>query len=170
MAIYLLGLRGSGKTTVGKLVADERGVPFADLDHITPEILGFPSAADALRERGLQAFRDAERQALDDPRVLAAGIVSLGGGTPTHPPCEAELRRRAASGHTLIYLRASIETLRARLAATDLASRPSLTGADPLTEIPTLWAARDPLYRSLASKVIEVDGLTDREVAQRVMA
>lgn len=170
VAIYLLGLRGSGKTTVGKLVADERGVPFADLDHITPEILGFPSAADALRERGLQAFRDAERQALDDPRVLAAGIVSLGGGTPTHPPCEAELRRRAASGHTLIYLRASIETLRARLAATDLASRPSLTGADPLTEIPTLWAARDPLYRSLASKVIEVDGLTDREVAQRVMA
>lgn len=169
MAIYLLGLRGSGKTTVGKLVADEIGAAFVDLDHITPEILGFPSAAHALRERGLQLFRDAERQALDDPRVRAAGIVSLGGGTPTHPLCEAELRRRAASGDTLIYLRASVDTLRARLAATDLATRPSLTGADPLAEIPTLWAQRDPLYRSLAGRIIEVDNLPDRDVARRIM-
>lgn len=170
VALYLLGLRGSGKTTIGRLVAPSLGLPFVDLDDITPAILSHATAADALRVCGLPAFRAAERQALDDPRVLAAGIVSLGGGTPTHPPCEAELRHRAALGDRLIYLRATPATLRERLATTDLAARPSLTGAGPLAEIPTLWAQRDPLYRSLATTVIEVDGLTDQAVAQLVHA
>jgi shikimate kinase len=168
VAIYLLGLRGSGKTTIGRIVAPSLGLPFVDLDDITPGILGHATAAGALQALGLPAFRDAERQALDDPRVLTAGIVSLGGGTPTHPPCEAELRRRTALGDRLIYLRATPATLRERLATTNLAARPSLTGADPLAEIPTLWAQRDPLYQSLATTIIEVDGLSDRSVADLV--
>lgn len=165
-----MGLRGSGKSTVGPLIAGRLGVGFVDLDHITPGILGFASAADALRDRGVAAFRDAERAALDDPRVLGAGVIALGGGTPTHPASQAELRRRAATGDTLVYLRASVETLRDRLAQTDLATRPSLTGASPLDEVAHLWTQRDPLYRLLATNVIEVDRLTDAQVASRVLA
>ena len=167
MAIYLLGLRGSGKSTVGPLVAASLSTAFVDLDDITPGILGHATAADALRAHGLPAFRAAERLALDDPRVLAAGVIALGGGTPTHPPCEAELRRRASLGDRLIYLRATPATLRERLASTNLAARPSLTGAGVLDEIESLWAQRDPLYQSLATTIIEVDGLSDRLVADR---
>jgi shikimate kinase len=69
----------------------------------------------------------------------------------------------------LLYLRASPETLRARLAATDLSARPSLTGADVLDEIATLFARRDPLYRALASAVLEIDGLHESECLARLV-
>lgn len=169
MTLYLLGLRGSGKSTIGPVVAASRHAAYVDLDHVTPGVLGVQTAAEALRQHGLPAFREAERKALDDPRVLAAGVVALGGGTPTHPPCEAELRVRAARGDVLIYLRASVETLRSRLRATNVATRPSLTGADPIAEVQTLWDRRDPLYRDLATRVIEMDGLTEADAAERVL-
>jgi shikimate kinase len=156
---YLLGLRGSGKSTVGRLAAERLGGAFIDLDDLTPALLGCATAAEALRSHGEPAFRAAERRALDDPRVRSAAVVALGGGTPTFPPSAEELRARAAAGDHLLYLRASAATLRVRLAATDLSTRPSLTGADPLAEVATLWARRDPAYRALATRVIDVDGL-----------
>lgn len=174
MTIYLMGLRGSGKTTLGpalaaRLGSSTSGGAFVDLDEITHTMLGAASAAEALHRFGEPAFRAAERRALDEPRVLTASVVGLGGGTPTHPASEVELRRRAAFGDRLLYLRASPETLRARLAATDLSARPSLTGADVLDEITVLFARRDPLYRGLASAVIEIDGLLEHECLARLV-
>ena len=169
MAIYLLGLRGSGKSTVGRLAAQRGGGAFVDLDDITPGLLGCATAGEALRTHGEPAFRAAERGALDDPRVRAAGIIALGGGTPTFPASADELRARFAAGDRLVYLRASIPTLRARLAATNLATRPSLTGADPLAEVQTLWERRDPLYRALAGRVVDVDGLGVEAVVAAVL-
>lgn len=169
MTLYLLGLRASGKSTVGPAVAELLRTGFVDLDQITPTVLGVATAAEALRIHGLPAFRDAERSALDDPRVLAAGIVALGGGTPTHPPSRRCLNERKTRGDVLIYLRATVETLRARLAATDIATRPSLTGAAPIDEVETLWNQRDPLYQRLADVVIDVDRMTTDEVVRRVL-
>jgi shikimate kinase len=169
VTIYLMGLRGSGKTTLGPMLAARVGGAFVDLDAITPAVLGVASAAEALRRFGTPAFREAERHALGDPRVLAAAVVGLGGGTPTHPPSEAELRRRASAGDRLIYLRAAPATLRARLAATDLTARPSLTGAGVLNEIETLFAVRDPIYRSLSSAIVEVDDAAEAECVERLV-
>lgn len=170
MTIYLMGLRGSGKSTVGRLLASRLGGGFVDLDDLTPAVLGCATAAEALTTKGEPAFRSAERQALDDPRVRGAAVVALGGGTPTHAASAEELRKRVALGDQLVYLRASVETLIARLAATDLSKRPSLTGADPLAEVGTVWARRDPVYLGLATAIVEVDGRTEAEVVDRVAA
>lgn len=168
--IYLLGLRASGKSSTGQILAGHLGGVFVDLDDITPGVLGERTAADALLRHGEPAFRHAERLALDDPRVLAASVVALGGGTPTHTPSRDELRRRAmsdagAGSASLIYLRASAETLHARLATTDLATRPGLLFGNPLAEIDALWALRDPIYQALATRVIQIDAMTPDQVA-----
>lgn len=168
MTIYLLGLRGSGKTTAGRLLARRLGVAFVDLDELTPGLLGCASAAEVLRAHGEPAFRRAERNALDLPSVRDAGVVSLGGGTPTAPGAGDELRQRALAGDWLIYLRASAPVLRSRLAATNLADRPSLTGAGVLDEIEGLLGIRDPIYRALSRAVVDVDGLTPEETADRI--
>lgn len=170
MTVYLMGLRGSGKSTVGRMLAARLGGPFVDLDDLTPGVAGGSTAAEVLTTKGEAAFRAAERAALDDPRVRGAAVVGLGGGTPTFAPSAGELGTRVAAGDHLVYLRASVETLRARLAATDLTTRPSLTGADPLTEVAVVFARRDPVYLGLATAIVEVDGRTEAEVVERVAA
>ena len=155
---FLLGLRGSGKSTLGKKLAAHFGVTFIDLDSITPRLLNSPSVADAWAKHGEPAFRQAELRALSDPAVTSATIVALGGGTPTAPGAERVLLAARASGDKLIYLRGSAQTLRSRLQAADNAHRPSLTGTDPLAEIETVLAARDGLYQRLATTVIAIDG------------
>ena len=93
-------------------------------------------------------------------------VVALGGGTPTAPGAADLLRTaRDARRAIIVYLTAEADTLRTRLAAGDMADRPSLTGADPRAEIEAVLARRDPLYRDLATEVIETDSMGVEEVA-----
>lgn len=156
--IILLGLRGSGKSTLGRLLAARLVTDFVDLDLITAELLRAASPAEAIQTLGLPAFRDAEVRALQMPRTTGAGVLALGGGTPTARGAIPVLSALKARGARLIYLRGTPETLRSRLRETDLASRPSLTGAPVLDEVERLFAERDPLYLSLAEKTVEIDG------------
>jgi shikimate kinase len=177
-SVILLGLRCSGKSTVGPLLAERLGVEFADLDVLTAEVMGQPSAADAIRACGLETFRDGEVEALW--RVLtgdtarrgsvrsgrpAALILALGGGTPTAPGAEAILKSAAARDWFVVYLRASVATLRARMERTVVTTRPSLTGRPPADEIAILHGQRDGLYRSLAELSLEVDELSAEQAA-----
>jgi len=164
-----MGLRGSGKSTLGRRLAEVLSCPFVDLDEVTAGVLGRASAADALRELGEAAFRAGEAKALADVRVLRAGVVSLGGGTPTGKAGSLLLHDRRLAGATLVYLRAEPPTLRSRLAATDVATRPSLTGADPLVEIEVVFARRDPLYLEIADEVIAVDGRGEDDVLAELL-
>lgn len=159
--LYLLGLRGSGKSTLGRRLALALQCPFVDLDDVTTRVLKQATAADALRLLGEPAFRDGEAAALRDPSVLSAGVVALGGGTPTGKRSAQLLADQQLAGARLIYLRAEASTLRARLATTNLATRPSLTGADPLIEIEVVLARRDPLYLEIADEVVQVDGMSE---------
>lgn len=167
LPIYLLGLRGSGKSTLGRALASGQRALFVDLDDVTASLLKCSTPAEALNKHGQAAFRAAELKALGSPGVARAKVVALGGGTPTAPGAPDALRK---SGATLVYLRAGPDTLRARLAATDLASRPSLTGADVLAEIEALFERRDPIYLALADEVIEVDGLDEAAVLTKLTA
>lgn len=166
----LLGLRGSGKSTLGKLLAARLITDFVDLDVVTAGLLRFASAAEAIQTLGLPAFRDAEVRALQMPRSTAAGVLALGGGTPTAHGAIPALASLRAKGARLVYLRGTPDTLRARLSTTDLATRPSLTGASVLDEVARLFAERDPLYRSLADNVIEIDGRSIEESLDDVAA
>ena len=172
MNLILIGLRGSGKTTVGRIVADALGHDFWDLDELTASLLGKGSVADAWRAHGEEAFRQKEAQGLY--RMLGEGlsreVIATGGGAPTAPGVAKLLKQECAAGRAkVIYLSAKAQTLRQRLEKTDLSARPSLTGASPLDEIDEVLARRDPLYRALASVVIYTDGKTEQEVANEVL-
>lgn len=187
--LILIGLRGSGKTTVGRLIAERRGVGFIDLDDVTAGIGGVRHAADLLRSRGEEYFRECEEKALRQvcgDGANADAVLALGGGTPTYRGSLDTLRRLkregvrkagtdpARSTVTIVYLRAKAATLAANLSATDLSTRPSLTGKGVLEEIDPLLERRDPLYRGLADTVIELDAdgqtLTAQQVAERLSA
>lgn len=173
--LILIGLRGSGKTTVGKLVAQGARVPgsFIDLDDLVaetgPSLTGSPaSVGEILRTHGEARFRSLELAALERACTLRPRVLSLGGGTPTTPQARELLQ--AQRGHTsdpatIVYLRATPATLAGRLAATDLSSRPSLTGKGVLEEIDTLFRQRDAVYAALADRVIDVDALTPEQTA-----
>jgi shikimate kinase len=165
MNIVLMGLRGSGKTTLAPLLAHRLGRPWLDLDVETLAELcagGMPAqtVTEAWHTYGEPAFRGAETKAL--ARVLKADnqVIALGGGTPTAAGAADLLRAEKESGRVLtVYLRGSAAMLRKRLAATDTGTRPSLTGANPLDEIEAVLAVRDPLYKVLADAVVKVDDL-----------
>lgn len=178
----LMGLRGSGKSTLGRRLAEDSGARFIDLDDRTRARLACRTVAEAFETRGEKAFRQAEvaslRDVLDEMRQAAGPdqhrnndqheggsarapaplVVALGGGTPTAPGAADLLREAAAAGARIIYLHASAATLRARLKDGD-PNRPALTGAGLLAEIDEILGARDSLYRSLATVVVETDGL-----------
>ncbi|MEM1331361.1 MAG: shikimate kinase [Planctomycetota bacterium] len=173
--IVLCGLRCSGKTTTGRLLASRLGTPFSDLDEIVAAAEG-ASAAEIITDRGLDAFREAERRSLE--RFLATperrGVLALGGGAPTHPPLAKLLTNAANDGHlVIVYLRAAPVVLAARLRSpANAGSRPTLTqgASDPSAEVEQLFEERDPLYSSLAGLVVETDELGNEAVADRVLA
>jgi shikimate kinase len=169
--IVLMGLRGSGKTTASRELATRIGLPCIDLDNVTPRILGRESVADAWKLDGEPAFRLAETKAISQVLAEPRAVIALGGGSPTAPGAADILRAAARAGTIiLIYLRASSGALHDRLVANGPGiNRPSLTGKDPLQEIEDVLQVRDPLYKELASSIIEVDGLDLDAVVKRIM-
>lgn len=171
-SLVLMGLRGSGKSTLGRLVAARLGLGFIDLDDVTVELLGGKSVPEVWSSVGEAGFREAEARGLAE-RVLAPGsarrVVALGGGTPTAPGAAELLRGAAGDGRiVLVYLRGRPETLRARLEDGGADDRPSLTGKGTLAEIEGVFAARDELYRGLATAVVEIDGESVESLTARL--
>jgi shikimate kinase len=160
--ILLMGLRASGKTTLGQMLATRLKRPFVDLDDVTAARLGCVDVPEAWARHGPAAFRAAEVESLREVLENEGQVIALGGGTPTAPGGEDVLRAAVKSRSIrLVYLRATPETLRARLALTDISTRPSLTGEGLIEEVQRVFDARDPVYRAIASEVIEVDGLSE---------
>ena len=168
--LILMGLRGSGKTTVGRMVADRLGREVVDVDRLTLKVLGMTSAAQAFATIGEPSFRVAEVMALADALAEDGRVVALGGGTPTAPGAAEILEEEAGAERAwIVYLHASPAALKARLSGDDLSNRPALLGADPVAEVDQVYGARDGLYRRLASVVIEVGDVSASEAAERVV-
>ena len=161
MMITLTGFMGSGKTTVGKVLADFLGCPFMDLDDLIVKKAG-KSIPEIFAQDGEPAFRQLEARLLrqtvekytENPVVLA-----LGGGAVTAPASASLLREKTVC----IYLRATLETLLARLEG-ETAGRP-LADASLADRL----AAREPLYEETAHVIIDTDGLTPEEVADEII-
>lgn len=156
-ATLLIGLRGSGKTTLGRLLAARRHVPFIDLDERTIARSGHPSVSAMFRAVGEPAFRVAEVAALRDVLAessSAGAVIALGGGTPTAPGARELIEAARAAGSVRVaLLEAPAPVLGARLSVAP-GDRPLLMGTDFTEEAELLAARRMPIYRALADAVI----------------
>lgn len=172
MNVALIGYRGSGKTSVGRQLAGRRGTAFVDADEMLVARAG-QSIRAIFEQHGEAAFREMESDVLADLVGRAAAgqadaIISLGGGVILR---EANRRRLIESPFARVYLRADARTLHARIQAdpATAANRPALTPlGGGVEETRTLLAAREPLYREVATHELEVTGLTVDEVVRRL--
>ena len=163
--IVLIGLRGSGKSTLGKRLAETLGRPFVDLDDRTASSLGHVSPGDALRDAGIESFREAEAAELTGALAESGAVLALGGGTPTAPGAGDTIRDHRKRGTAVVmYLRAEPHELGERVAAPGAPDRPARIGDDPIGEIRELFEQRDPLYRELADGVLHA-GSCDEDSA-----
>ena len=148
MLVSLVGLPGSGKTTVGRQLARRLGVPFADSDHVIEQRLGC-SVRSYFEREGEDKFRDIEQDVIDELSRNGAQVLSTGGGAVLRQVNRAHLRNRGS----VVYLNSSPEELYRRLRHDT--NRPLLQVADPLKRLRELYAQRDPLYRETAHFVLE---------------
>ena len=165
--IVLIGLRGSGKSTVGVRLAEMLGRSFVDLDDVSARVLGCDGAGEAIGVHGMEAFRGAEFEALGSVLNESDQVVSLGGGTPTAEGCVELL---SGEGCRVLYLKARPETLRERLLKADNSDRPSLTGGGVLDETEVVFGERDRLYMGIAESVVHTDGVSEDSVLCALLA
>lgn len=147
--ISLIGMPGSGKSTVGRQLARRLGTAFVDSDHAIEERIGC-SIKEFFESEGEEAFRAIEEATLDDLTKTGGGaVLSTGGGAVVRPATRARLRERGQ----VIYLHALPDDIFRRLRHDT--TRPLLQTAQPLERLRRLYAERDPLYRETAHFVIE---------------
>ena len=136
--VVLIGLPGSGKSTVGRQLARRLQLPFFDSDKVIEERIGC-SIKDFFAREGETAFRDVESAVIDELTLKTGCVLSTGGGAVLRPENRLNLHSR---GH-VIYLKSMPEELARRLKHDT--SRPLLQVDDPLTRLRDLFAVRDPL-------------------------
>jgi shikimate kinase len=146
--IYLIGLPGAGKSTVGRQLARRLQLPFVDSDQVIEARLGCSIRA-FFERAGEPAFRDLEEAVIDELTRSGPCVLSTGGGAVLRPANRQHLRERGR----VFYLRCAPEELFRRLRHDQ--TRPLLQVADPLQRLRDLYAQRDPLYRETAHHVIE---------------
>lgn len=146
--IFLVGMMGAGKTSVGKNLARRTGKHFYDSDHVIEARTGvrIPVIFEIEGEAG---FRARESAVIDELTALREIVLATGGGAVLDPRNRALLRSRG----TVVYLRAAVRDLLNRTRHDK--NRPLLQTADPKARLTELFEARDPLYREVAHVVMD---------------
>lgn len=157
--VVLVGLPGSGKTSVGPLVAQQLGTSFVDIDAIIVRREGRPVAV-IFAEQGEAAFRDIERRAVRSALEQEPSIVAPGGGWAAQPGAMDEARGEAF----IVYLRTRPETAIRRAPG----NRPTLMGGDPGDRMRDLLEDRETFYLQ-AHATVDTDGKTVTAVAEEVV-
>lgn len=159
--LYLVGFMGTGKSTVGRLVARQVGFDFVDSDHEIERLQGKP-VSQIFAEQGEAAFRAMEREFVERGHPAKRCVVSCGGGLIV-PPGMLELLR---SHGVVVCMHAPIDTIIQRtLHATH---RPLLAVENPEQRLRDLYAQREALYRRSGTLVL-TDKRPLREIAAHVL-
>jgi shikimate kinase len=159
--LWLIGMMGSGKSTVGAGAARALGIEHHDTDAIIEARAGM--AVEQIFETiGVAAFRDLEAQAIEHASTLH-GIISTGGGAVLHERSRATMIETG----TVVYLAAPPEALTRRVG--DISSRPLLHDGDTLTTITRLLDERERWYRETAHRIIDTTGSGRQGVVEEVI-
>ena len=163
MLLVLVGLPGSGKSTLGRQLARRLGVAFLDSDHVIEERIGCPIRTFFERE-GEARFRDLEQSTLDELTAgTAPAVLSTGGGAVLRAANRQCLHGRGQ----VVYLHTQPDDIYRRLRHDT--TRPLLQVDDPLARLRALYAERDPLYRQCAHFVLDTHGSSMSMLLGRIM-
>jgi shikimate kinase len=167
MNVILMGFRCTGKSTVGRRLAEMLGVPFTDTDELIERRTG-RSISRIVAEQGWPAFRAEERAVIREFAGADHGVIALGGGAV----CDAENVDVLKTKGVFVLLAARPEAIVARMARDEAhgAQRPSLTGAQSVAEVQTVMAEREPVYRRLADLVVDTTEIEADRVADAIRA
>jgi len=146
--LYLVGLMGAGKTTVGRLLAKHYGCAFHDSDHAIEARTGVKIPV-IFEIEGEAGFRKREEAAIAELTALSGIVLATGGGAVLSAANRSNLRNNGV----VIYLRGTPEHLYERTRHDR--NRPLLQTADPLERLRELYKQRDPLYREVADIVVD---------------
>ncbi|MDO3387385.1 shikimate kinase [Gilvimarinus sp. SDUM040013] len=160
--VFLVGPMGVGKSTIGRLLASELGLPFVDTDRVIEERTGadIPWIFDMEGEEG---FRLRETNVLSDLCQMRAAVIATGGGIVTQE-ANIELMRNHGS---VCYLRASLEQLAERTARDK--KRPLLQVENPREKIAQILMEREPSYTSVANFTVNTDRHGPKAAVQEIL-
>jgi len=158
--VVLVGLPGSGKTTVGQLLAERLGVRFVDVDAVIVRREGRPVPV-IFAERGEAAFRDMEQREVRALLEREPAVLAPGGGWAAQPGAVAQARERAL----VIYLRTTPDTATKRVGP---GNRPTLMGGDPGDLMRDLLRDRESAYLE-ADATVDTDGKEPAAVVDEVL-
>lgn len=161
LPLLLMGLRGAGKTVVGRAVARRLGRPFVDLDEEVTRLTG-RSPGWWIRTQGEARFREVEADGVERLEGRRGIVVAAGGGVLEHPRARAAVERSTRP----VWLEVPPEVAAARVAA-DPADRPGLLpGADPGEEARRILARRAPAWRAVARRTVDASREIDAVAAE----
>lgn len=162
MKLALIGFMGTGKSTVGPILAQSLGIPFFESDSRALEISGAETIVELFDTLGEEAFRDAEELALKDLAGHERAVISCGGGSLQRKANEAQLKN---AGFVIVHLMTTFEEIKRRLVGNT--SRPLFRNQ---TQAKHLYAMRLSTYEDAADITITTDGRSPSEVANLICA
>jgi shikimate kinase len=161
--VILIGPMGSGKTTIGSLLAEKLGLNFRDTDHLIEE-QEEKTVSQIFLDQGEDAFRAIEKRVLREELLTDGTVLSLGGGAPISIDAQSALR--AIASH-IIFLDISLSTVAPRIGFNR--DRPLLLN-NPRGQWQTLMEARRPIYEAVADTIINVDDKSEEEIVTIVLS
>jgi shikimate kinase len=161
--IFLVGMMGAGKTTVGKTLAQRAGLEFIDTDRVLVERTGVPIAT-IFEFEGEEGFRRRESGVLAELAARPGCVIATGGGAILADENRRLMRREG----TVVYLRARLESLWERTRHDS--GRPLLATDDPKGTLAGLLEKRDPLYREAAHIIVDTGSQSAATLVSRVLA
>jgi len=163
--VFLIGFRGTGKTTLGKLLARKLGYAFVDTDKIICQRKG-ASVKTIVDQEGWEGFRRSEVKVLTEFGNASRTVVATGGGAILHRQFWQEMRNKAI----IIWLTAESDVLLQRICRNTsmMDNRPSLTGKEVGQEILEVLHEREPLYREFAHFTIDTGRMKVMETVDSI--
>jgi shikimate kinase len=166
LSIILIGYRCTGKTSVGKKLAERLNIPFYDTDDLIMERLG-ATIKEIVDQKGWAFFREREKRVVREMAALNQGVAALGGGAILDPENREILKEKGP----IVWLTADVQTIIERMHSDlhNADNRPPLSEKDREEEIRAMIALRYPLYEQMTHSRIDTEGKSIEEVTEEII-